>query len=282
MPASSSAHALLAALGHRLREVREDAGLSQRDMATTLGWHSSKLSKIEHGRQSPTVADVTAWCTACGTSGLVPELLAQQRAVHEMFTQWRRMEANGLADAQKSVIDLWQATTRFHAYDAWMIPGIFQTRGYTATVLRTIQAMRAVPVDDVEEAVEIRMRRQDILHEPGKQFAVILEEPVLHHRITDPAVMVGQLGHLLAVSVLPNVSLGIIPMDVERRRWPVEGFWMFDERRVDVELVSGWLSITQPHELALYRQAYTDLAALALHGADARRLITTALAAAER
>jgi transcriptional regulator with XRE-family HTH domain len=282
MPASSSAHALLAALGHRLREVREDAGLSQRDMATTLGWHSSKLSKIEHGKQSPTVADVTAWCAACGTPDLAPELLAQQRAVHEMFTQWRRMEANGLADAQKSVIDLWQATTRFHAYDAWMIPGIFQTRGYTATVLRTIQAMRAVPVDDVEEAVEVRMRRQDILHAPGKQFAVILEESVLHHRITDPAVMVGQLGHLLAVSVLPNVVLGIIPMDVERRRWPVEGFWMFDERRVDVELVSGWLSITQPHELALYQQAYTDLAALAFHGTDARRLVTAALAAAER
>lgn len=53
MPASSSARALIAALGHRLREIREDAGLSQRDMATTLGWHSSKLSKIEHGKQTP-------------------------------------------------------------------------------------------------------------------------------------------------------------------------------------------------------------------------------------
>lgn len=281
MPASSSARALVAALGHRLREIREDAGLSQRDMATNLGWHSSKLSKIEHGKQAPTVADVTAWCTACGTPDLVTELLARQRAVHEMFTQWRRMEATGLADAQKSVIDLWQATSRFHAYDAWMIPGIFQTRGYAATVLRTIHAMRSVPIDDVEEAVEIRMHRQSVLHDAGKQFAVVLEESVLRDCITDPATMVGQLGHLLTVSVLPNVTLGVIPMDTERRRWPVEGFWMFDERRVDVELVSGWLSITQPHELALYRQAYTDLAALAVHGTYARRLITTALAALE-
>ncbi|HET9655483.1 MAG TPA: helix-turn-helix transcriptional regulator [Kineosporiaceae bacterium] len=78
MPASSSARALIAALGHRLREIREDAGLSQRDMATTLGWHSSELSKIEHGKQTPTTTDITAWCTACHTPDLVDELLAQQ------------------------------------------------------------------------------------------------------------------------------------------------------------------------------------------------------------
>jgi hypothetical protein len=34
------------------------------------------------------------------------------------------------------------------------------------------------------------------------------------------------------VSVLPSVTLGLIPMDTERRRWPVEGFWMFDLYRL--------------------------------------------------
>lgn len=278
MPASSSARAVMAGIGHRLREIREDTGWTQRNLAERLGWHSSKLSKIEHGKQPPTIGDITAWCTECEAPEAIGELIAQQRAVHEMFTQWRRMEATGLAGAQRSVINVWEQAHRFHAYDSWIVPGPFQTRSYTATVLRTIQAMRSVPVDDVEEAVEVRMQRQQILHSADRRFAVLLEESVLHHCITEPAAMVGQLGHLLAISVLPNVHLGIIPLNVARRRWPVEGFWIFDERRVDVELVSGWLSISQPQEVALYRQAFADLSVVAVHGAKARALITEAIA----
>ena len=277
VPVSSSARAVMAALGHRLRDIREDTGLTQRELAARLEWHSSKLSKIEHGRQTPTTADITAWCAACDARGMIGELVAQQRAVHEMFTEWRRMESSGLAGAQGSVIELWDRTQRFYAYDAWMIPGPFQTRGYTETVLRTIHAMRSVPVDDVEEAVEVRMRRQSVLHAAGKRFTVVVEESVLHHCITEPETMIGQLGHLLTISVLPNVSLGIIPMDLPRRRWPVEGFWMFDERRVDIELVSGWLSISQPQEVVLYRQAFVELSALAVHGSNARSLIAKAI-----
>jgi transcriptional regulator with XRE-family HTH domain len=277
VPVSSSARAVMAALGHRLRGIREDTGLTQRDLAARLEWHSSKLSKIEHGKQMPTAADITSWCVACNAQGLISELVAQQRAVHEMFTEWRRMESSGLAGAQGSVVELWERTQRFHAYDAWMIPGPFQTRNYTETVLRTIRAMRSVPVDDVAEAVEVRMRRQGVLHMPGKGFAVVIEESVLHYCIVEPEAMIGQLGHLLTVSVLPNVSFGIIPMDRPRRRWPVEGFWMFDERRVDVELVSGWLSLSQPQEVSMYRQAFMELSALAVHGANARSLIAKAI-----
>lgn len=95
--------------------------------------------------------------------------------------------------------------------------------------------------------------------------------------------MAGQLGYLLTASSFPSVSLGIIPLDADRSTmWPVEGFWMFDDTTVTAELVSGHLTITQPHEIAMYADAFRRLAELAAYGADARALITRAVEALDR
>jgi hypothetical protein len=57
---------------------------------------------------------------------------------------------------------------------------------------------------------------------------------------------------------------------------------MFDEKQVKVELVSGHLTITQPHELKLYKDIFRDLSAQAVFGAQARALISSAIDRLER
>jgi hypothetical protein len=121
------------------------------------------------------------------------------------------------------------------------------------------------------------MDRQRLLHKGNHRFAVLLEEAVLHYRLGGAEVMAGQLGHLIDVASIPSVSLGIIPRRADRQRAPVEGFWVFDNVRVNVELVSGWLTLTQPREVAQYIKTFKDLASLAVHGKQARRLITAAI-----
>ena len=71
--------------------------------------------------------------------------------------------------------------------------------------------------------------------------------------------------------------MGVIPAGPDRRRMPVEGFWVFDSAQVNVELVSGYLTITQPPEVAQYVEAYAELAREAVYGADARALIVRAI-----
>ncbi|HEY5986671.1 MAG TPA: helix-turn-helix transcriptional regulator, partial [Streptosporangiaceae bacterium] len=48
---SSSAKQAREALGARLRELRQDAGLSARALAAATGQHFTRVSKIEHGVQ---------------------------------------------------------------------------------------------------------------------------------------------------------------------------------------------------------------------------------------
>jgi transcriptional regulator with XRE-family HTH domain len=274
---SSSAQQALAALGTRLREVRIDAGLTGRALAKLAGWHESKVSKIEYGRIQPSPEDIRAWCRYSGAPDRTAEFVASLRAVEGMFVEWRRMESTGLRRAQEAVIPLWQQTRSFHIYNPRLIPGPVQTRGYITALLNGLRQRRSL-IDDVEDAVEVRVNKQRLVGEGDHRFAIVLEESVLHFPIGGTEVMAGQLGHLLAVSSMPSVSLGIIPLGADRSQtWSVEGFWMFDEKQVKVELVSGHLTITQPHEVKLYRNIFRDLSGLAAFGREARALITAAI-----
>ena len=245
-PSSSSAQHAREALGLRLREIRVEAGLTASALADLMGRHHAKVSRIEHRSAAPSEADIREWCKRCGVPEQIPDLLATLRAVETMWVEWRRMEQAGLRHAQEAIWPLYQRTRRFRVYTPNLIPGVLQTRGYTAAILEGIRRRRAVP-DGIEDAVAARMRRTSILQDPRHRFAVLIEESALTTGVGGTDVMIGQLGRLIEVSAAPSVSLGILPACPDRdAAWPVEGFWMFDDEQVQVELVSGHLTITKP------------------------------------
>jgi transcriptional regulator with XRE-family HTH domain len=275
--ASSSITHAREALGQRLREIRKDSGLTARALAGLCGWHESKCSRIEHGRKAPTDAELRCWALHCGVPEQTQDLIATARGIDGMYVEWRRLEGSGLKHAQESVLPLWERTTRFRAYSSWLIPGPLQTRLYIEALLSAIRDRRDVP-DDLEAAVQVRVDKQRVLHAHGRRFAILLEEGVLRHRIGTEEAMAEQLGHLLSVASLPSVSLGIVPFAADRSAlWPVEDFWIFDEAQVNVELVSAYLTITQPHEIGMYAGTFAELTKLAVFGSGARRLIGAAI-----
>jgi transcriptional regulator with XRE-family HTH domain len=277
-PASSVEQARQA-LGQRLREIRLDAGLTARALAALCEWHESKCSRIEHGRVTPSDADLRAWTLHCGAPGEITDLIATARGIDGMYVEWRRIERAGLRQVQENVLPLFERTRRFRIYQSWVIPGLLQTEAYSTAVLNTIVSLRGVH-DDVAEAVAVRMARQSILRSNDHRFAILVEEWVLRTVIGDVDIMGAQLGHLIQLALLPSVSLGVIPMGARRGAgWPVESFTLYDEAQVNVELVSAHLTVTQPQEVAMYGQTFTDLAALASYGGNARRLIGAAIQA---
>jgi transcriptional regulator with XRE-family HTH domain len=275
---SSSVQDARQVLGDRLAELRRDAGLTARDLAGRCGWHPAKVSRIEKAVTRPSTEDIRLWATHCAAGEQIPDLVASLRAVEGMWVEWRRMERTGLRQAQEARLPLYERTRNFRAYSSWLVPGMIQTSTYTEAALRAVQQRRGL-VDDVNDALAARMDRQRMLRERDHRFAFLIEESVMRSGIGGTEVMAGQLDHLRNVAALPNVSLGVVPMRPDRSRWPVEGFWIFDAGQVNVELVSGYLTITQPREVELYVQAFGELGALAQYGADARALINAATAA---
>ncbi|MEV7425949.1 MULTISPECIES: helix-turn-helix domain-containing protein [unclassified Streptomyces] len=265
------------ALGSRLREIRKDSGMTARALAAAAGWHESKTSRIENGRTTPSDADIRVWTRLCRAEERNADLVATARGIEGMYVEWRRLERGGLKHVQESVRPLFERTRRFHFYQSWVVPGLLQTPDYTRSVLSTVVALRGAP-DDVDAAVAVRMERQRILHSGRQRFAMLIEEWVLRTVIGDPRVMAGQLDRLITVASLPSVSLGVIPMGIERgNAWPTESFCVFDDEQVSVELVSANLTVTQPCEVAEYTRTFQVLAGAAVYGAGARNLITAAI-----
>ncbi len=233
------------------------------------------MSKIEHATRSPSVADIRAWCQICGAENEAADLVASLHAVEGMWVEWRRMERSGLRRAQEARLPLYERTRQFRAYSCWIVPGLIQTEDYTRAVLRAYQQRRGVH-DDVEAAVAARMKRQRVLRRNQRTAAFLLEESVLRNGFGGAAVMRGLRAHLAQVTTWPAVSLGVIPASADRGvASPVEDFWIFDNEQVNVELVSGFLTVAQPTEIALYAQMFARLSEIAVYGARARDLLAS-------
>ncbi len=215
---SSSAKQAQEALGVRLRELRRDAGLTGRALAAALGWHFTRVSKLEHGVQAPTDADIRDWCHACRADDHVPDLLATLRTVESAYLEFRRQARAGMKRVLGAhTVALYDRTTLFRIYEHNVIPG-----GTAET-------------------------------------------------------QAGQLDRLLAVMSLPTISLGIIPMMTERPAVASAGFWIFDNFLAALETPTASIEVTRPQEIELYARMFDRLLAAAVHGKDARALITKTL-----
>jgi transcriptional regulator with XRE-family HTH domain len=264
------------ALGARLREMRKDARLSGRALASALGWHFTKVSKLENGDRSPSEDDIRAWCAACGADDQVPDLIATVRHLASVHHEYRRQMQAGMKHMTESSVPLYEQTSLFRVYDTTVFPGLFTTAEYAAALFRWWQGFMGLK-DDVDAAVEARMERQRVLYTGDRQFRVVIEEQVLRTRVGDTDVMAGQLDRIMAVMSLPRVSIGIIPAGGVRHALTQGSFWMFDDSRVRVETVSESLNITQSRDIALYARVFELLQRSAVHGREARQVISRAL-----
>ena len=273
---TTSADQARASLGIRLRDIRRDAGLSGTALAQATGWQASKVSKIEHGRQTPSEEDLGAWCGHCRAADQLPDLIAAVRSIETQFAEWRRIMRGGVRRRQQASAAVYERARLSRIYEPAVIPGLLQTREYAVAVLSTFIDFIRVP-DDAELGAAARLERQRVLTHGDRRFHMVLGEQALRTGVGGAAVMAGQLEHLLAVMGLPRLRLGIIPAGAPYRVPLNNGFWILDEALVQFDTYSAELSLVRPDEIALYGRAFERLAALAVYGSESRALIEQAL-----
>ncbi len=265
------------ALGIRLRELRRDARLTGRQLAEHRGWHPSKISKIEGGKQTPTEADLEAWADACGQSDLTPELIATLRTLESHYVEHRRLFHTGMSAQQRAFSELEDQTIQVRNFENVFIPGLLQTPGYARYRLAEGVEYDGAP-DDLDEAVGVRMQRQQILYRSDKKFHFVITEAVLRYRLCPADVMLGQLDRLVTLSTMPTIRFGVIPFETRLPLAPVHGFWLMDERVVVVENFTASQNLTQASEVSSYVRIFGELAKAARYESEARAIITRALA----
>ncbi|WP_030246848.1 helix-turn-helix domain-containing protein [Streptomyces sp. NRRL S-350] len=273
---SSSAQSARETIAKRLKALQQDAGLTGHDLALRTGFSESKVSRIAGAKTPPSADDIQRWCAACGAEGEAPDLVAASRAADEMYVQWKRLHRTGMKHAQDAILPQFENSRHIRMYCSNVMPGIVQRREYARALMGTITAFQNTP-NDVEAAVESRLQRDRYLRQGNCTFAFVLEETVLYYPLGDDEAMADQLHHLMDIMALPRVSLGVIPFRAPRAMWPLEAFYMFDDRQVDAELLTAIVKITAPGEVAAYSKAFRILSGMAVHGHEARTLIEQAI-----
>lgn len=262
-------------LADRLQSMRKSAKLTGEQLATTLGWVRSKVSKLENGRQAPSEQDIADWVRACGGDEAARrELLDELAAGRAAHRQWRHELRRGQVELQTDVDELVRGAAVIRNFEIMLVPGLLQTAGYARH--RVLENVRVYGADEreVDAAVAARMRRQDVLHDGSKRFEFVISEAALRVRLCPPEVMLGQLDRLLSLAGMPNLTLGIVPFDAEPSIAPLNGFLMLD----DVTLVETFASgiQLQGDESAAYERIAGFLLDAAVTAEPARQLILAA------
>ena len=193
-----------------------------------------------------------------------------------MYIELKRLMRAGTAPYQQELLDEEAGTRHLRIFDPAIVPGALQTPGYAAVRLSEFADMVGIPAD-LPATVAVRMERARLMLSGERLFHVVLSEHALRAALADPDVMEGQLRHLLEISRLPRLRLGILPTRV-RHYMTFGGFWIFDDREAQIETYSAAVRITQPSEIALYAKVFEHYSRRAAYGDQARDLISAAIA----
>lgn len=153
-----------------------------------------------------------------------------------------------------------------------LVPGLLQTSEYARAVFRQLAELYGPR--DVEAAVHERLRRQELLYQPGRDFRFLITEAALRARLTPPGVHRAQLDRLLVVSGLESVRLAVLPWSAELPKATTHSFDLFDDRLVLVETINAELAIREPEDIALYARLFELYWEAAAHGEQAAALIS--------
>ncbi|TYB55017.1 DNA-binding protein [Nonomuraea sp. PA05] len=146
---------------------------------------------------------------------------------------------------------------------------------YARGHLSKIIGFRGIP-DDVDAAVEARMKQQEVMTNGTRRFAILIGEQAPHTLYGGPEVMAEQSDKLTELTRRPNVSLGVVIRRAETGIWPPENFWIYDTAQVRVDTVPGQVRIKAPGDIALCEKAFQTLSGSAVHGDEARALFASA------
>jgi transcriptional regulator with XRE-family HTH domain len=189
-------------LGDRLREAILSADLTGKQCADKLGWAQSTISRLLAGKHFAKEIDISALLAICGVVG------EERRHLLQLAK-----EVHILGGAVPCCLETYPPheakARRIIEFQCVALPEIIQTEGYS----RALLTEAGHPATLIEQQMQARQNRASLLDRlspPRCEF--IVHEGLLRVPVGGRDVMSEQLHHLLRLSVLPFLTLRILPI----------------------------------------------------------------------
>jgi transcriptional regulator with XRE-family HTH domain len=254
--------------GAAIARLRRAAGLTGQQLGQMVKMSQAKISRIETGQASASPDDVARLARALGASRDVTDrLVAQAERAQNRMTDWR--QATGAVGSIQSEVARIEAKTReFRIFQPSAIVGLAQTSEYARAVLSSIDVVygrqqRVGRVTSVAEAVSARVRRQEVLMEPDRQFHFTMGESALSSQVAEPIHMLAQIERLRQIADQENTSLRIIPADAVLPFPLIHGFELLDDSYVVIDAFNTAMMSRGHEDIASYRRVFDTLEEIA-------------------
>ncbi|HEY2266995.1 MAG TPA: helix-turn-helix transcriptional regulator [Streptosporangiaceae bacterium] len=264
-----------------LRRLRDEAGLTQDDVAAQLDWHPTKVMRIETGRTAPHPNDVRVMLGLFGVTN--PEQVAALVKLAQDARQrgWWYSYRDVLLNRYEFFIGLETEASSIRNFELAMVPGLLQTEDYARALISG--GPMELDATEVDRRVEVRTTRQQALDRDERpQLWVIVDEAAIRRTVGGPAVMRAQLETLVTASGQARTTIQVVPYSAGAHPGQLGPFVILgfpepsEPEVVTMETVGGNLYVDKPEEVRLYTTAFDHLRAVALSPGDTRAMLRAA------
>ncbi|MEU9885221.1 helix-turn-helix transcriptional regulator [Sphaerisporangium sp. NPDC051011] len=264
-------------LASELRRLREVSDLTRDEAARRMGWHGSKISRIETGESSVHPGDVRDLVDMYDV--VEPE---QRDALVTLAREAKQrgwwMRYNDVFTSPFVGLEAEAATIR--TYQPQLVPGLLQTGDYATAVTRMALAGGDRSSHEVERRVAARLDRQKLLTaEDPPAFWAILDEAALRRTVGSKPLMREQMDHLIKAVNDEQATLQVLPFTAGVHPAMAGQFVILDFIEpsdapvVYLETDTEELYLETPEQIAHYNVIFDYLRAMALGPDESVQLI---------
>ncbi|MGP9022163.1 helix-turn-helix domain-containing protein [Streptomyces sp. BR1] len=267
-------------LGEELRRLRVAAALTSAEVARQLGWHQSKVSRIETGRSGVKPADVARLLELYGVDDprLRALLAALAGSADGRADQWWQAYRGLLPPQYRDFISLESQASAARTLETSVVPGLLQTPEYARAVTRA--ALHGLDAARVDSLVQVRLARQEVLRaDPPLRLSAVVDEAALRREVGGAAAMRRQLRYLVDMAQLPQVRLRVLPFSSGGHICLTGPFVIFsfphisDLDVVVIDHLTSSLYLERKEDLEAYGAAFHTVEAQALSYKESLNLI---------
>ncbi|HJP74503.1 MAG TPA: helix-turn-helix transcriptional regulator [Pseudonocardiaceae bacterium] len=191
-----------------LREIRQDYGITSRDLSIRMGFSHSFVSHWESGRRVPSPDEVAMLLRELCVTG---KERARIIALAEAAAEPSRLTDGipGVPAYLIEAVDYERCAVEIVEWAPHAIPELLQTHEYT----RSQAMLNGAAYAEIDARLAIRADRQEAVcrvTEPIR-FTALIGESALHESIGSPRTMVEQLGEVIESAHQDNITVQIVP-----------------------------------------------------------------------
>lgn len=244
----------------------------------SLGWSTTKVSRVESGHIGLPTTEVLHYLGPCEV--LLPQaldLLDLCRTAERKLGYWLSPHGEWINNQLHSLIFHESTANESVTYESLLVPGLLQTPEYARV---RISREKTLTQATVEQYVQVRLRRQEILHRPKPaRFEFYIHEQALRLPVGDATVRHEQALHLALLSTLPHITIRVVPTQAGERSafggsFAVYGF----DRHTPLVYLDNHITgmfLEKPGLVQPYQTLVPEIADVALDAKDSREFVAT-------